>query len=180
MTVQQMDGAPAAPADIYGELSAATPEARAAIVLRAIHAHPEGRLELPANSGRQAALAAIDLSSAAVAPQDVSPASLPPWWDREHGRIILRGAALNGADLDRANLSGADLSSADLTGASLRAANLQDAVLEGASMQHADLVDATLQGAALSICRTAPSRIFIWPGPGSIELASAAGNLAGQ
>ena len=61
----------------------------------------------------------------------------------------LQYADLRGADLRGANLQDASLQYADLRGANLRGANLQDASLQYASLQYADLRGANLQDASL-------------------------------
>jgi len=61
----------------------------------------------------------------------------------------LRGAYLQGADLQDADLRGAYLRGADLQGAYLRGADLRGAYLRGAYLQGADLQDADLRGAYL-------------------------------
>jgi hypothetical protein len=72
----------------------------------------------------------------------------------EGSRVILLGAQLQGADLQRSqlqgtNLSGAKLQDADLSNTQLRGANLSGAQLQGADLQDAQLQEANLVGARL-------------------------------
>lgn len=64
-------------------------------------------------------------------------------------RVDLRGVALNGARLDRAQLSGSNLARAELNSSSLRAADLSSADLREASLEDSRLTAATLTGAYL-------------------------------
>ena len=68
------------------------------------------------------------------------------WVRGEEGgiRANLRGAYLEGADLQDADLKRANLRGAYLVGANLRDANLEGAYLEGAYLRGADLRDATI------------------------------------
>ena len=68
---------------------------------------------------------------------------------KEGKRANLKGAYLQGADLDKANLQGAILEGANLIRAYLEGANLRDANLSGANLQDANLRDASLKGADL-------------------------------
>jgi pentapeptide repeat protein len=61
----------------------------------------------------------------------------------------LKGADLEGADLEGAYLKGADLEGADLEGAYLKGAYLEDADLKDAYLEGADLKGADLKGADL-------------------------------
>jgi uncharacterized protein YjbI with pentapeptide repeats len=74
---------------------------------------------------------------------------------REGTVVVLRGADLRGANLDRATLRGANLEGAylrlaNLLRTDLREANLSGATLEGADLRWSDLSGATLEGADLS------------------------------
>ncbi|HYT00753.1 MAG TPA: toll/interleukin-1 receptor domain-containing protein [Thermoplasmata archaeon] len=73
-------------------------------------------------------------------------------WHRMNpsGRLLLRGAQLQEADLDGADLRGANLREADLTFAHLRRANLAGATLARADMDQSDLTGADLTRADLS------------------------------
>ena len=142
-----------APGRTYHDLAAASPAARAEMVLRLIEEHPGGRLELPARDGVPAALDGVDLSGPALAGLRGESPGPAPWWDAGRGAAALGHAVLRGAALTQANLQAADLGGADLRQALLRGASLQGARLEEAELQGADLAGADLRGAALGGAR---------------------------
>jgi uncharacterized protein YjbI with pentapeptide repeats len=79
---------------------------------------------------------------------------LPPDRETGTGRLILKSANLEGANLEwanllYANLEGANLLYANLEGADLRGANLKSANLEGANLEVAHLEHANLEWADL-------------------------------
>ncbi|WP_460356947.1 pentapeptide repeat-containing protein [Actinoallomurus acanthiterrae] len=122
-------------------------QAAMTVLARRSPAADQGRITL-----RDAKLARLDLSGAAMAGADLAGADLT-------------GARLTGADLTGADLTGGRLEQTLLDSAQLRTAVLTDAVLTGARSPGADLTDAdltradltraTLTGATLSGVRAA-------------------------
>jgi uncharacterized protein YjbI with pentapeptide repeats len=136
-------------AEIFANLSAASPLERAEIAVRWLEAHPEGRLELPAGEGFHAVLDGVDFGGISPPGADVEGSSGLLWWDYDGRRIRLTGANLRGASLRKANLGGLDLAKASLHGASLGNAYLVGAKLDGADLSDADLAGANLEAASL-------------------------------
>ncbi|MHC4586394.1 MAG: pentapeptide repeat-containing protein [Planctomycetota bacterium] len=73
-------------------------------------------------------------------------------WRKQNNRkdILLKGASLKGACLDRVNLKGANLEGANLSDAYLKGADLSTAHLEGAHLRHAHLEGGYLYHAHLA------------------------------
>lgn len=160
-------GAPPPESDAaLARLAAASPDARAKIVLDLVASHPDGRLELAGGAERRPDLRGVELPGARLRAADLAFADLDE--ARLAGAVlsqaVMRSAALVSADLRGVDFTGADLSDAgmgeanlenalledsNLERASLRFANLRGAVLEGARLAEADLWGATLDGADL-------------------------------
>ncbi|MHB0875689.1 MAG: pentapeptide repeat-containing protein [Anaerolineae bacterium] len=141
---------PASP-EVYEQLDRATPEDRAAIVLRLIEDNPYGRLELPQRQGVGANLYGLDLSPETTKARygrrlRTNP---PSWWDRDFQCVRLVRADLQGANLFHAKLSHVHLQYADLREARLCMADLSEALLLGTDLAGASLMTANLRGASL-------------------------------
>ena len=94
-------------------LREAVPDDKPALVMDLIERHPEGRLVLPKQGERGAALAEVNLSTEALEPHlSAEHAADPPWWNDEQGALRLYGADLEGAVLRGADLRGALLENA--------------------------------------------------------------------
>lgn len=70
-------------------------------------------------------------------------------WGADEGRLVLKGASLRCANLEKANLMYANLEKADLLGANLREANLSNTNLRKARLIATNLEGAELRGADL-------------------------------
>ena len=115
-------------------------------------AEPDTRPDLSQANLKDANLAGVDLSRAALWQTDLSGANL--------AEANLVGADLYGARLCRTNLAGARLDEADLSSTDLTRANLSGAGLAQANLVHANLHGTDLRGADLDWADLSEADLF--------------------